>query len=337
MNIAVYQPYGKVYDNDRLFDLNACQIGQNLLLPGIKLKEKLESLGHNYHTIDCYNFNDIDIIVFFEVPIDSIFTIKKPIDFIRYLVKFKFKKDWLLLSNTKKIKKLLVMQEPPVVRPMSYIKEYHKYFLKIMTWKDDLVDNKMYYKFYYPQVEPQVDNKVIRFDEKKLLTMICGNKSADYPGELYSKRRELIESCENNNIDFDLYGFGWDSIKNKSYKGRIDNKIETLSMYKFSICFENMTNINGYITEKIFDCFFSHCVPIYYGADNVTDFIPNNCFIDYKNFTSFDSLIDFLNNIDEKQYNNYLLNIDSYINSKQYYSMFSIEAYVNNMISFILD
>ena len=65
MNIAVVLPYENIYDNDKLFDLKSCQIGQNLLLPGIRLKEKLESLGHNYHTIDCYNFNEIDIIVFF--------------------------------------------------------------------------------------------------------------------------------------------------------------------------------------------------------------------------------------------------------------------------------
>lgn len=336
MNIAVYQPYGEIYDNDKLFDVKSCQIGQNLLLPGIKLKEKLETLGHNYHTIDYYNFNDIDVILFFEVPIDSIFTINSITDFIRYLVKLKFKNDYLLKSKHKNIKKVLVIQEPPVIRPISYIKNYHSLFSKIMTWNDDIVDNKKYYKFYYPQVKPQ-DNYNSSFNEKKFLTMICGNKSANYLGELYSKRREIIEHCEKNKIDFDLYGIGWDNRINKSYRGKTTNKIETLSNYKYSICFENMTNINGYITEKIFDCFFSHCIPVYYGANNIKDFIPDKCFIDFRNFTNIDQLLKFLNDIDEKTYNEYLSNIDKYINSNLYYNKFSIDAYVNNMIDFILN
>ena len=48
----------------------------------------------------------------------------------------------------------------------------------------------------------------------------------------------------------------------------------------FAICYENARDIPGYITEKIFDCFFAGCVPIYWGgAPNVTDHIPANTFI----------------------------------------------------------
>ena len=42
MNIAIVNIYGDVYSKDRLFDPAACKIGQNLLLPGILLKKKLE-------------------------------------------------------------------------------------------------------------------------------------------------------------------------------------------------------------------------------------------------------------------------------------------------------
>ena len=35
MNIAVATSYGNIYDNDKLFDLESCKIGENLLLPGI--------------------------------------------------------------------------------------------------------------------------------------------------------------------------------------------------------------------------------------------------------------------------------------------------------------
>jgi hypothetical protein len=42
-----------------------------------------------------------------------------------------------------------------------------------------------------------------------------------------------------------------------SYKGKIDSKKDTLEKYKFSICYENARDTPGYITEKIFDCFFA--------------------------------------------------------------------------------
>ena len=55
MKIAIVTPYGESYSNDKLFDPAMCSIGQNLLLPGIKLRERLEELGHEYHTVDMYD------------------------------------------------------------------------------------------------------------------------------------------------------------------------------------------------------------------------------------------------------------------------------------------
>ena len=64
MNIAIVNIYGDAYSEDKLFDINSCKIGQNLLLPGIVLKKKLEKRGDNLHTADMYDFKDIDVIIF---------------------------------------------------------------------------------------------------------------------------------------------------------------------------------------------------------------------------------------------------------------------------------
>lgn len=38
-----------------------------------------------------------------------------------------------------------------------------------------------------------------------------------------------------------------------------------------------------YVTEKVYDAFVAGCVPIYWGAPNIHDFIPhNNSIIDYR-------------------------------------------------------
>ena len=41
-----------------------------------------------------------------------------------------------------------------------------------------------------------------------------------------------------------------------------------------------MRNVNGYVTEKIFDAFKAGCVPVYWGAENITKYVPAECFID---------------------------------------------------------
>lgn len=44
-----------------------------------------------------------------------------------------------------------------------------------------------------------------------------------------------------------------------------DNKAEFLKQYRFYICPEN-ASVEGYVTEKLFHCIGSGCVPIYWGA-----------------------------------------------------------------------
>ena len=63
------------------------------------------------------------------------------------------------------------------------------------------------------------------------------------------------------------------------YRGFARSKAEALSKYKFSLCFENSI-LKGWTTEKIFDCFFPGTVPVYWGAPDVQDYIPTDCYID---------------------------------------------------------
>ena len=97
----------------------------------------------------------------------------------------------------------------------------------------------------------------------------------------------------------------------------ISKKLETLKHYKFAICYENVKDIPGYITEKIFDCFLSGCIPIYWGANNITDHIPRSCFIDKRNFDSYEKLYAHLTSITEKEQISYLYNIDSFLQSEK--------------------
>jgi len=71
----------------------------------------------------------------------------------------------LILPHPKE-KLILLIWEPPTVQPLNYDKHYHEPFSKILTWNDDLVDNKRYFKFYYPFYEKMIKD-VVDFDKKK--------------------------------------------------------------------------------------------------------------------------------------------------------------------------
>jgi hypothetical protein len=78
-----------------------------------------------------------------------------------------------------------------------------------------------------------------------------------------------------------------------------------------------VTKIEGYITEKIFDCFKTGTVPIYLGANNIKDYIPESTFIDKRNFSTYNELYNYLISIDEESYSEYQENISNYLKSSR--------------------
>lgn len=337
MNIAITDIYGNAFSNDACFNLTACKIGENVLLPGIELKKELEKRGHEYHTIDMYDFDSIDVILFQDIP-SSILTMQSWKDPLRYLKNRQWQKDILCQAvrygNEKK--RLLVMAEPCAVNPRSYNRRYHNYFDRIMTWDDDIVQSgNKYYKYYYPQPIPE-RSYYVPYSEKKEYTMICSNKSSNEQNELYSARKEEILYFENTEGVFDLYGFGWEKMGFRNYKGTTAAKLETLSRYKYCICYENNCKVKGYITEKIFDCFFSGTVPIYWGAENISEYIPEDCYIDRRKFSSMKEVCRWISHISEAEYANYIDAIHRYLSSDLFREYFSVSAFVKRMASFII-
>ena len=59
--------------------------------------------------------------------------------------------------------------------------------------------------------------------------------------------------------------------------------------------------------KKIFDSMFSGCVPVYWGAKNIGEYVPSDCFIDRRDFKNHSALLDFLKAVDANQFNNYSL------------------------------
>lgn len=96
-----------------------------------------------------------------------------------------------------------------------------------------------------------------------------------------------------------------------------EQKIKKLREYRFSIAYENTGDTPGYITEKIFDCFAAAVVPVYLGAPHITDFIPADCFIDRRNFTSHEDLYQFLKTMSYADYSKYISAIERFLHGPE--------------------
>jgi hypothetical protein len=311
--------YDELNFNNFLFENKNTKIGDNLLSPFVRLKELAEELGINVSTTDSSDLSIVDGIVFIDMPnLDN---------------------KYFNFACQKNIPMYLIILESKHTRFQNYEKNNYKYFKKIFTYDDDLVDDVKFIKINYSFELPKA---ILRnTNRNKLCTMIAGNKKSTHHGELYSKREDIVRWFEKNHpLDFDLYGIGWDRYTFKpypvikylnksqflrkflyrefiSYRGQVERKIPILQNYKFSICYENIADVPGYITEKIFDSMIAGCIPIYRGAPNITDHIPENCFIDARNFQSISDLYRYISKIDEQSATSYLNNMETFFNSEK--------------------
>lgn len=288
------------------FENNDCfnpKARDNCCGPFIDLKNELQSHDIVLNTPDLNKNNKIG----FEIHID----------------KQKF--------NSSKIPTFLFLWETTNVKKKNKDVDKKKYN-KVFTWDDDLVAAKEYNKFNLPVANNNIYSKPGFKERIGFCCSISGNKVPEkfLLKDLYKERIKLYKWFEKNApFDFSLYGRGWDGpIKNrlykngflfaisnklnykpnkfsKIYKGPIESKSYVLQKYKYCICYENVACLNGYITEKIFDSMFSGSVPIYWGANNISQYIPKECFIDRRNFADDNALYEFLKSIDEQKYISY--------------------------------
>jgi hypothetical protein len=197
---------------------------------------------------------------------------------------------------------------------------------------------------------------VVPFQDKKLCTLIGSYKISGHPKELYSERIKVIEFFEKlNTADFDFYGGcrWWPWVKvYKNYRGLVPasgytvqademkaqnaiDKIKCLRNYRFCFCYENTKDVDGYISEKIFDCLKAGCVPIYWGARNIEKYIPKGCYIKREEFATMEQLYNYIKNMPEQEYQQYIDNIKAYLKSDQV-KLFSVENFVDTLMRVII-
>lgn len=162
--------------------------------------------------------------------------------------------------------------------------------------------------------------------------------------ELHHKRVEAILHFKDR---LKVYGVFWDDLSNfdESTKTNLkpiidkiqptfcENKIETISNYKFCICAENV-EYDGYVTEKIIDCFIAGTIPIYFGTSKISKMVPKDIYIDFIDFNDFDELDRFLCSMSEEKAKEMIQNAYEFLKSDRG-KKFSNEYFVENIVRMI--
>lgn len=234
-------------------------------------------------------------------------------------------------SRVNKDRLVLFLWEPPTVEPEGYTPAFLEHFGKVFTWNDDLVDGVKFFKFHYPELRERIAN-IVPFEEKKLCTLMATRLGSKHPKQLYSEREKMIRFFEDKPELFDFYGRNWEKKKFRNWKGVAADKLAVIKNYKFSICYENMRDVKGYITEKIFDCFAVGNVPVYWGASNVTEYIPEDCFIDRRKFIDEDQLCRFLMSMKKEEYEGYLERAAQFLKSDRA-KVFSVDHFIDTFLT----
>ncbi len=323
---------GKLFHGNLIFDENQTKLVVGSFEKYYELYKDFKKNGYEIATDDIHKPDDSNVVLYFDMP-------------------------KVLPKKENKQKSYLLAIESSIIRPENFDTNKHQNFNKIFTWNDALVDSRKYIKLNYSFRLPDTIYKNV--EREYLCCLIVSNKNSNFKNELYSKRKQLIRWFESNHPeDFHLYGIGWDEYrfvgpkivralnrvpylkeivhrlfvdKFSTYRGKVDSKFNTMRNYKFSIAYENVKDELGYITEKIFDVFISGCVPVYWGARNITDYVPENCFIDRRKFKTNEEMYKYLKVMPDAEYVKYLDNIEIYLNS-ELAQQFSAENFAKTIV-----
>lgn len=289
-------PSYRVFDSDKLFDLSDTALNRDgQLLPFHRLYEHLTSEGFSVHTADFLFKNDSR-----DSQRSAYYSLGLLDNFER-----------VLHEHRARLAAFVVM-EPPVVAPALYqaLPRLTALFDRVYVhnthgdgYSLEGVDTSKLRKLYWPIPHNDVLEQYWGNEgRQKRVVVINGSHNPQRRSrELYSSRIKAMAELSKMGV-VDLYGMGWDRWWSRSamwlpywlnrraimsiYKGKCASKFEVLQHYKFCLCFENM-EMDGYMTEKIFDCLYAGTIPLYLGAPDIADYIPGEAFIDVRKYSSW--------------------------------------------------
>lgn len=251
------------------------------------------------------------------------------------------------LASARRPRMALLVAEPPSISRKNEKTDVHAAMDVVLTWNESwLTQGGKYVRTILPVTSEFPKPDIVEFHRKKLLVDISANKTSSYDGELYSTRREAIRYFEQRfPDDFDLFGVGWNTKRGwrrgmagaddkhhyTSYRGPVAHKWDIMPAYRFAICYENAA-LPDYVSQRVFDVLRCNCVPIYWGATNIGDYIDPGAFVDRRRFSSNQELGDYLAGVGPIEYQAMIEAGQRYMKTDRFLQ-FLAEAWCENLLS----
>jgi len=163
-------------------------------------------------------------------------------------------------------------------------------------------------------------------------------------GDLYAERRAIAREAERCSPGFlDIFGAGWNREQvswcplypNRPYRcwrGKAEgSKHELSAEYRFVMAYENFRGRRGYISEKIFDALQAGSVPVYLGEERIAEFVPQEAFVDARNFLTRRELLMYLQSCPQPEWAEMRQAGQKFLRSAAFQS-FTDEAFAGRMI-----
>lgn len=200
--------------------------------------------------------------------------------------------------------RVLVLQEPSVVKPWQYKKKLRQEFDLVIPMSPWRASSLGYEDFVFQPYDGCRSKLIEAKVRTKKIVMINSAKFSASARSNYGLRRETSKLLHKKFSSYELYGDNWKMSKFRElqkrviavryslkarekmslreafselfyrypeYKGPIKSKETVLTVSQLSLVIENESDC---ITEKLFDSICSGCVPVYVGP-KFADLFPN--------------------------------------------------------------
>ena len=120
--------------------------------------------------------------------------------------------------------------------------------------------------------------ELVPFEKKLDAVVFLASNCNDQSG-----RKSIVQKLMELGVPVHARG---NCLKNMEISPRSIPNVKIMRNYKFCITMEN-SRAQDYVSEKLFEAMKAGCLPIYYGAPNIEDFIPlSSSIIDYQKLGS---------------------------------------------------
>ena len=175
-----------------------------------------------------------------------------------------------------------------------------------------------YFRNQYNNIQP---SQYVPFENKKFCILLTSNH---YRNEEKTKIQSFMSSfgqCDK----LSLYR---STIQDKSCYHSVE-LLNVIQQYKFAIVCENSL-ADGYITEKIFNCFFARCIPIYNGSKQIESYFHKGSFVNMNDTENLSIHADTIRTLNTNK-----TEFQNKIEAEKIHSEYSDEQYATRLKNFV--